>query len=205
MKKTILGALALCLAWSMTGCASTTPSPTPVPATVAPTASPTASPTMQPTNTPQPATPQPTMQASAAPDSTAQAPAQGEITDGTYRAEMSEKITKEEQGWQGYLELTVAQGALTKADFDYIKDGKKKSETTKEEYPMEPPASEWIGQYEEKVIDAGLSGEKIDTITGATTSARDVNALYQAALEAAQAGNTQTVVVDEVPQDETAE
>lgn len=201
MKKTILGALALCLVCSMTGCAGTTPSPTPVPATVAPTASP----TMQPTNTPPPATPQPTMQATAAPESTDEAPVQGAIADGTYRAEMSEKITQEEQGWQGYLEMTVKTGEVTQAEFDYIKDGKKKSETTKEEYPMEPPASEWIGQYAEKVMGAGLSGEKIDTITGATTSARDVNALYQAVLEAAKAGNTKTVVVDELPQESAAE
>lgn len=129
------------------------------------------------------------------------APVSGEIKNGTYRAEMSEKIAEEEQGWQGYLSLTVKDGAVTGAEFDYTKDDKKKSEATAEEYPMDPPPSEWIPQYEKEVMAAGLTGEKIDTITGATNSVKDVNALYQAVLEAAREGNTETVTVDNLRQE----
>lgn len=196
MKKTILGAMVVCLAIGMTGCATTTPTPTAQPTTMAPTSTATTAPT------PMPATPQPTPEATATPETTAEAggASVGQIKDATYRAEMSEKIAQEDHGWQGYLALTVKDGAVTDAEFDYTKDEKKKSEATAEEYPMDPPPSEWIPAYEKEVLAAGLSGDTIDTITGATNSARDVNELYQAVLGAAREGNTETVTVDEFTQ-----
>ena len=187
MKKTLLGAMVLCVALGMTGCASTTPTPTAQPTTMAPTQTPTPEPT------PVPATPEPTQAPTPSPEATTGtgAAAMGEIRDGMYRAEMSETITQEEKGWQGYLALTIEDGKLKDAEFDYIKDGKKKSEAT---------PGEWIPEYRAEVLKAGLSGDAIDAITGATESGRDVNALYQAALEAAREGNTETVTVESVEQ-----
>ena len=196
MKKTLLGAMVLCVVLGMTGCASTTPTPTAQPTTMAPTQTPTPEPT------PVPATPEPTQAPTPSPEATTGtgAAAMGEIRDGMYRAEMSETITQEEKGWQGYLELTIEDGKLKDAEFDYIKDGKKKSEATAAEYPMTPAPGEWIPEYRAEVLKAGLSGDAIDAITGATESGRDVNALYQAALEAAREGNTETVTVESVEQ-----
>ena len=93
--------------------------------------------------------------------------------------------------------MSVKAGEVTETEFDYLKDGKKKSEATAAEYPMTPPPSEWIPAYAEMVMKAGLSGEKIDVIAGATQSAEDVNMLYQAVLTAAKEGNTETVTVGE--------
>ena len=197
MKKQALGAMLVCIMLGMTGCASNTPTPTAQPTTQPTTQAPTQEPTAQPT-------PAPTIEpATMEPEATALGPnqpdASGEaLKDGTYRAEISDEAAqKTDSGWKGYLVLTVSGGDVTQAEFDYLKDGKKKSETTTEEYPMDPPPSEWIPTYQEAVLKAGSSGTQIDTVTGATRSAQDINALYQAALKSARAGDTQTVIIEE--------
>ena len=190
MKKKVLGAMVLCITLSLHGCASTTPTPTAQPTTQTPNQAMTPAPTPTPART-------------ATPEATAIGPEQpaagGKLEEGTYRAEMSDVAAEADQGWKGYLAVTVSGGDITKAEFDYEKDGKKKSETTAEEYPMTPPPSEWIKTYQDEVVKAGASGEKIDAVSGATRSGRDVNALYEAVLKAAQEGNTKTVTVESDP------
>lgn len=192
MKKLVLLLLATCVGASLTGCATTTPTETVAPTTtvamtVQPTATvmetPTMAPTIEPTSTQMM---EPTMMPS---DMSVEG-----VADGTYTARQSEKFaTDEGHGWQGYLTITVKSEAITKAEFDYLKDGEKKSEQSAEAYPMTPPPSEWIPMYNEavmKAVDTGL----IDTVTGATESAKEVNELYAAVLDAAKKGEKEVTL-----------
>ena len=114
--------------------------------------------------------------------------------DGTYTAEASEQYAEQNSGWKEYVTLTVAQGKISQVDYDALKDGKKKSETTKEEYPMEPHPSEWMHELETQMMNAQDSAQ-IDGVTGATQSSNLVKRLYDAALNAARTGNTATVTL----------
>lgn len=178
MKKTLTLFLILC-ALMLTAC-------TRKDATVI---TPTSSPTSQATNTPEMPLTMP---------SESSQPVQGSavLKDGVYQAEVSDAYVQGEgHGWKDYLKMTVVNGQVSNIEFDALKDGKKKSEATSEEYPMTPSPSEWIPQLNESLLAAQLP-EAVDTISGATNSSRVARELYAAALNAAQAGNTIPVTVD---------
>ncbi|MBQ8535977.1 MAG: FMN-binding protein [Clostridia bacterium] len=158
----------------VTACAA---QPAPAP-TQAPTTQPTASPTMQPTNVP------------------TASPAQGSLMDGEYVAEMSETYAqKTGQGWQEYVKLTVSDGQIIDMEYDALKDGQRKSETTQEEYPMTPHPSQWIPQLNEN-LQAADNPDEVDAVAGATQSSQAIKKLYKAALEAARMGDEQAAIVE---------
>lgn len=153
------------------------------------TTQPSASPAVQATNTPD----MPPIM----PDSTDQpVGANTTLQDGSYTAEVSDAYAASSgHGWKEYLKITVANNQIEDVEFDALKDGKKKSETTAEEYPMTPPPSEWIPKINEAIRAAEMP-EAMDTVTGATMSSQTARKLYTAVLEAARTGDTQTVVVE---------
>lgn len=150
---------------------------------------PSASPSMQPTNTPD----MPPVQ----PD-TSEQPAMGDgpLMDGDYSAEVSEAyVASSGHGWKEYLKITVKDQQIASLEYDALKDGKKKSEVTAEEYPMTPPPSEWTPQINDALRAASVP-EAMDTVTGATMSSNVARQLYTAVLRAAREGKTETVIVD---------
>ena len=157
----------------------------------------TASPTVQATSTPVLPTGIPDMPdiQPTVPEGDPQTNGTQALKDGVYAAEMSESYAAAQgQGWQDYLKLTVVNGIIDNIEFDSLKDGKKKSAVSTEEYPMDPPPSEWIPQLNEAIRKAELP-EAMDTITGATRSSADARRMYAALLEHARTGNTDIVVL----------
>ena len=151
--------------------------------------------TMQPTASPTP-------QVTAAPIGTdaplisSDMPSNQMLQDGVYAAEMSEAyVAAEGHGWQDYLKITVAGSRVAEVEFDSLKDGTKKSTVSAAEYPMNPPASEWIPKLNEAIRKAEVP-EAMDTISGATMSSNNARRMYAALLEHARTGNTDIVVLD---------
>ncbi len=152
------------------------------------TMQPSASPTVNATNTPD--------MPPVAPEATDQAADAGALLDGEYKAEVSDAYAQSSgHGWKEYLILSVINQQVAGVKFDALKDDKKKSEATAEEYPMTPPPSEWIPLIND-AIRAAETPEAMDTVSGATMSSNTARKLYAAALEAAQTGNTQTVIIE---------
>lgn len=158
----------------VTGCAA---QPAPAP-TQAPTAQPTAAVTLQPTNVP------------------TAAPAASGLMDGEYVAQTSETYTQQTgHGWQEYVKLTVSDGQLIDLEYDALKDGQRKSETTPDNYPMDPHPSQWTPQLNEN-LQAADNPDEVDAVTGATQSSQMIKKLYAAALRAARMGDEQAVTVE---------
>ena len=177
MKKTVVLLLLLCCAVILTACTRDT------------TVTPSESPTVMISNTPDiPMT---------VPDESAM-PAQNSmpLKDGEYLAEVSNEYAQNEgHGWKEYLKMTVSNGQAADIEYDALKDGKRKSMVSAEEYPMTPHPSEWIPRINEALRTAAAP-EDMDTVAGATMSSDIARKLYAAALAAAQEGNTRTVIIE---------
>lgn len=118
------------------------------------------------------------------------------LQDGDYTAEVSDAYAASSgHGWKEYLQITVKDQQIASIEYDALKDGKKKSEATAEEYPMTPHPSEWIPKINEALRAAEMP-EAMDTVTGATMSSNVARKLYAAVLSAAREGKTETVTVD---------
>lgn len=195
-KRTVCSLLCALLALSLCACSTaTTPSTT---ASPAPTA--TLEPTAQPTDTPAPTdAPTEAPEASAAPvlqPDMENVPPLSQAKDGVYTARMSDAYTQEEgHGWQTTLTLQIEGGAIVSADFDAFQDGKRKSELSAEEYPMDPPASEWIPELATQV-EAASAPADIDGVSGATHASDEARKLFAAILTAAADGNTEDLYVE---------
>jgi major membrane immunogen (membrane-anchored lipoprotein) len=115
------------------------------------------------------------------------------FVDGTYYAEQSEFS----HGWKAFVEAEIQDDELVAVDFDYFDaDGGLKSETTVENYPMDPHPTTWLPQYEAALLAADISSfTEVDVITGATGAWGNVNALMTAILDAAEDGNTADLIV----------
>lgn len=117
------------------------------------------------------------------------------MKDGTYNSEF-EKF--DDHGWKGQVSITVANGKISAATFDYVNEaGEKKSES--KDYQAQMVASVGVGpadfciKYAEDIV-AKQSGD-IDVVTGATHSQGDAKALAKAAIDNANAGKTETAIV----------
>ncbi len=114
--------------------------------------------------------------------------------DGTYTA----RYQYPSSGYVEYLTVTFRDGRVKDAEFDaYLETDpdSKKSELSKEEYPMDPHPSEWMDELEDNIEKAGLKPDKIAGIAGATASSRHARELYDAILTAAKNGKTETIIV----------
>lgn len=153
-------------------------------------ATPSSTPTLQPTIQPAPATQAPSAEPSQSPGAGAA------LKDGEYTAQMSDRYAKDSgHGWQEYLKVTISGGQVTEAEYDALKDGKLKSQTTQEEYKMSPHPSQWIPQLTANVKKAA-SPQEVDAVSGATDSSKTVKKLYAAIWEAAQTGNTEIITLE---------
>ena len=114
--------------------------------------------------------------------------------DGTYTA----RYQYPSHGYVEYLTVTFRDGRAADVEFDAYSETDptaKKSELTKEEYPMDPHPSEWTDKLEDNIEKAGLKADKIAGVAGATSSSRHARELYDAILTAARAGKTETILV----------
>lgn len=119
------------------------------------------------------------------------------MNDGTYTAE---DLNYDDHGWKAAVTITVSSGRISDATFDYTaEDGTTKSGNAAYAEKMGTYAGitpdEYIQQYTKSLVET-QDPEKIDVITGATTSQKDFKTLATAAMEAAKAGNTNTAKIE---------
>ena len=119
------------------------------------------------------------------------------MQDGTYTAT---DLNYDAHGWKASLTITVSGGIISDAKFEYTaEDGTTKSENSAYAERMAASAGitpdEYIAQYTKQLVDT-QDAEKVDVVTGATTSHLDFKTLANAAINAAKAGNTNTAEVE---------
>lgn len=131
-----------------------------------------------------------------APPAPAQPPAgQGTLVDGQYQAQFS---AFDARGWRPFLNLTVTGGRVTQVQFDYINAaGNLKSQDAAYNQRMAAASGTDVARFVVAAADALVQSQiaPIDTITGATTSTVNFNALAGPLMTQAVAGNRTPVVV----------
>ncbi|EKF8799777.1 TPA: extracellular electron transfer flavoprotein PplA [Enterococcus faecalis] len=120
----------------------------------------------------------------------------GDLKDGTYKLE--EK--NEKNGYRAVFEMTVKDGKITESKYDNINaDGKSKTEDTKYEESMKAKSGvgpkEYIKQLNDSFVKA-QSASGVEVVTGATHSSETFQNYAQQLIQAAQAGNTDTIEID---------
>ena len=120
----------------------------------------------------------------------------GDLKDGTYKLE--EK--NEKNGYRAVFEMTVKDGKITESKYDNINaDGKSKTEDTKYEESMKAKSGvgpkEYIKQFNDSFVKA-QSASGVEVVTGATHSSESFQNYAQQLIQAAQAGNTDTIEID---------
>ncbi|MDU4890273.1 MAG: FMN-binding protein [Clostridium sp.] len=119
------------------------------------------------------------------------------LQDGTYTAE---DLKYDAHGWKASVTITVSSGRISDAKFEYTaEDGTTKGGNTAYGEKMASAVGitpdEYIAQYTQKLVDT-QDPDKIDAISGATTSHKDFKTLATAAIDAAKSGNTTTTEVE---------
>lgn len=119
------------------------------------------------------------------------------LQDGTYTAE---DLKYDAHGWKASVTITVSSGRISDANFEYTaEDGTTKGGNTAYGEKMASSVGitpdEYIAQYTQKLVDT-QDPDKIDAISGATTSHKDFKTLATAAIDAAKSGNTTTTEVE---------
>ena len=110
-----------------------------------------------------------------------------------YTAQMDDAAAEADYGWRNQLVVEYKDGKMVSATFEsYDADGNKKSETTPDNYPMDPAPSEWIPQLSENILAVGNSAD-IDGISGATRASNDARTLLAAIETEGKPGETITV------------
>lgn len=120
----------------------------------------------------------------------------GDLKDGTYKLE--EK--NEKNGYRAVFEMTVKDSKITESKYDNINaDGKSKTEDTKYEESMKAKSGvgpkEYIKQLNDSFVKA-QSASGVEVVTGATHSSESFQNYAQQLIQAAQAGNTDTIEID---------
>ncbi|NSU93372.1 FMN-binding protein [Enterococcus faecalis] len=120
----------------------------------------------------------------------------GDLKDGTYKLEEKNK----KNGYRAVFEMTVKDGKITESKYDNINaDGKSKTEDTKYEESMKAKSGvgpkEYIKQLNDSFVKA-QSASGVEVVTGATHSSESFQNYAQQLIQAAQAGNTDTIEID---------
>lgn len=120
----------------------------------------------------------------------------GDLKDGTYKLE--EK--NEKNGYRAVFEMTVKDGKITESKYDNINaDGKSKTEDTKYEESMKAKSGVGPKAYIKQLNDSFVKAQSasgVEVVTGATHSSESFQNYAQQLIQAAQAGNTDTIEID---------
>lgn len=120
----------------------------------------------------------------------------GDLQDGTYKLE--EK--NESNGYRATFEMTVKDGKITESKYDNINaDGKSKTEDKEYETNMKNKTgvgpAEFIPELNASFVKA-QSASGVEVVTGATHSTESFQNYAQQLIQAAQAGDTNTIEID---------
>ena len=120
----------------------------------------------------------------------------GDLQDGEYKLE--EK--NENNGYRAVFTMVVKDGKITESKYDNINaDGKSKTEDAEYNKAMEEKAGtspeKFIPELNESFL-AAQSADGVDVVTGATHSKDSFKNYAQQLIQAAQAGNTEIIEID---------
>ncbi|WP_419505114.1 FMN-binding protein [Allofournierella sp.] len=125
------------------------------------------------------------------------------LKDGTYTARLADF---DSLGYQDYLTVTVAGGAIQSAEFDALDAaGQKKSEDERYARLMQPVTGATpqlvSSHYAELLLGAKSAGKvQVDAVSGATVSSRAFKALWQALDKPMKKGLSEPVTVPNPPE-----
>ncbi|MGX7264806.1 extracellular electron transfer flavoprotein PplA [Enterococcus crotali] len=119
-----------------------------------------------------------------------------DLQDGTYKLE--EK--NESNGYRATFEMTVKDGKITESKYDNINaDGKSKADDKDYNKNMKDKSGvgpdEYIKELNESFVKA-QSADGVEVVTGATHSSESFQNYAQQLIQAAQAGDTKTIEID---------
>ena len=129
-------------------------------------------------------------------ESSAQIVAGGELQDGTYKLEEKNYSN----GYRAVFEMVVKDGKITESKYDNINEnGESKTKDTEYNKNMEAKAGtipeKFIPQLNEQLVEA-QSASGVEVVTGATHSSESFQNYAQQLIQAAQAGNTDTIEIN---------
>lgn len=133
---------------------------------------------------------------SATTESSAKVVAGGELKDGTYKLEEKNYSN----GYRAVFEMVVKDGKITESKYDNINE-KGDSKTKDAEYNKNMDAKagtspeKFIPELNEQFVKAQSAGG-VEVVTGATHSSESFQNYAQQLIQAAQAGNTDTIEID---------
>ncbi|BCA87013.1 FMN-binding domain-containing protein [Enterococcus saigonensis] len=141
-------------------------------------------------------TEQTTASSSAAKEEAAKVIAGGEMKDGTYKLEEKNYSN----GYRATFEITVKDGKITESKYDNVNEaGKSKTEDADYNKQMKDKAGiapeEFIPKFNEELV-AAQDPSSMDVVTGATHSFESFQNYAQQLIQAAQAGKTDTIEID---------
>ncbi|MFD1429039.1 MULTISPECIES: extracellular electron transfer flavoprotein PplA [Lacticaseibacillus] len=121
----------------------------------------------------------------------------GALKDGTYKLEEADFS----HGYKVEMSITVADGKISDSTYDYVdKDGKSKQDDADYEKQMKKVNNvgpkEYIPELKESLDKNGTNVGAIDVVSGATDSSLTFKNYVQQLIQAAQAGSTDTIKID---------
>ncbi|NLW79173.1 MAG: FMN-binding protein [Ruminococcaceae bacterium] len=121
--------------------------------------------------------------------------------DGTYYAEFEEY---DSYGYKEYMRVTVEDGAVTALEYNAMDaDGALRTQDEKYRQNMESVNDTYPEKYTADLVNQFMENkdiDKLDAIAGATWSSDSFKALYKALLLNMAVGDTNTVLVENVPE-----
>ncbi len=120
-----------------------------------------------------------------------------ELQDGTYTLEEKEISDK---GWKATFSITVKDGKITESNYNYV-NANGKLKTDDEEYQKAMSEKTGVGPQDyipalNEDLVAKQDAGQVEVVTGATHSAEAFINYAQQLIQAAQAGNTETIIID---------
>lgn len=129
-------------------------------------------------------------------ESSAEAVSGASLQDGTY----SLKELNDKNGYHAVFSITAKEGKITESKFDYLdKDGKSKTEDADYNKNMKDKSGvapeEYIPQLNE-ALEKEQNPANVEVVTGATHSSNSFQNYAQQLVQAAQAGNSEEIEID---------
>ena len=119
-----------------------------------------------------------------------------DLKDGTYKLEEKNY----ENGYRVVFDMTVKDGKITKSNYDYLnEDGKSKQKDADYEKSMKEKTKTGPKEYIpalNKSLEQTQNPDSVEVVTGATHSSESFKNYSQQLVQAAQAGDTNTIEID---------
>lgn len=120
----------------------------------------------------------------------------GDLKDGSYKLEEKNY----DHGYRVVFDMTVKDGKITKSNYDYLnEDGKSKQKDADYEKSMKEKTKTGPKEYIpalNKSLEETQNPDAVEVVTGATHSSENFKNYSQQLVQAAQAGDTKTIEID---------